>query len=403
MSCAARHLATCKICYDAGRQEEAFQHSTRWNFHDGRGSIVTCPYLRCQTCANPNCVNHGWVRNPDHAHTTKYCEAPWPVEMQKGGCYEHLKYVQGAFTPEMYQMQMQMQMQAQMYAQSQLWQPQPEPEQEEFSVMKPAEPTVLQQVEEKVDETKILTPEMLLFEIENANKDILQKEPADIACNAVEENSKQSSDKMEESANEDFENFFDSFKTGKEVEKTNELWGDMSDDEEEEEDFLKEKKCAKDLWKRALLFAKVVARFNICAKKRNGCSSSDGWEVNTTSKKLVSSVTEALEKIEEIKAHNQMVENNYGFEEDETEQDWLERMAYENNRFPRLCRHFEKKGCCSYEKKSGKSCNFLHIPKKKRLPVIRFKVSLPVHKEKKVMLKSAASTNRFAFEDSDSD
>jgi hypothetical protein len=403
MSFGPRHQATCKICYDAGRQEEAFQHSTRWNFHDGRGSIVTCPYLRCQTCANPNCVNHGWVRNPDHAHTTKYCEAPWPVEMQEGGCYEHLKYVQGAFTPEMYQMQMQMHMhmQSQMYAQSQLWQPQPE--QEEFSVMKPAEPTMFQQVEEKVAETKILTPEMLMADIANAKKPNVGKEPIDIACNEVEENPKQAFDKMKDSANEDFENFFDSFKTGKDEDKSSELWGDMSDDEEEEEDFLEEKKCVKDLWKRALLFAKVVARFNICAKKRNDCSSSEGWTVRTTSKKLVASVAEALEKIEKIKAHNLMVEGNFGFEEGETDQEWLDRMAYENNRFPRLCRHFEKKGCCSYGKKSGKSCNFLHIPKKKRLPVIRFKVALPVDKKKKVMQKAAAFSNRFAFEDSDSD
>lgn len=392
MSCCTRHQAPCKICYDAGRQEEAFQHSTRWNFHDGRGSIVTCPYLRCQTCTNPNCVNHGWVRNPDHAHTTKYCEAPWPVEMQEGGCYEHLKYAQGAFTPAMYQMQIQ----SQMYGQSQFWQPQPE--QEEFSVMKPAEPTVVPQKEGKISEETILTPEMLMAEIENAKT----KEDEETSVNTIEDETEEQPNQISDKS-EDYENFFDSFQTGGEEACSHELWGDMVDEEEEEEEFLEEKKCAKDLWKRALLFAKVVARFNICAKKRNGCSSSEGWEVRTTSKKLVASVAEALEKIEEIKAHNQMVEGNFGFEEGETDQEWLDRMAYENNRYPTLCRHFEKKGCCDYEQRTGKSCKFLHILKKKRLPVIRFKVALPVHKEKKVMQKAAAFSNRFAFEDSDSD
>ena len=380
MSCYTRHHAPCKICYDAGRQEEAFLHSTRWNFNDGRGSIVTCPYLRCQTCANPNCVNHGLVRNPDHAHTMKYCEAPWPVEMQKGGCYEHLKYAQGAFTPEMYQMQMQMQMQAQMYAQSQVWYQQPE--QKVFSVMKPAEPIMISHAEEKVADS--LNTETVVVDIESRTVNAKIEEEEVVECI---ENKKKGRKRWADICDELSES------------------EEESEGEDEEEGYSSEVQSlrTKSLWKRALLFAKIVARFNLRGKKRNECASDDDWEVNTNSKKLVVSMEKALNKIEEIKAHNCMVDSKYGFENNETDQEWLDRMACENNCFPSLCRHFEKKGCCNYGKNSGKSCNFLHIPKKKKLPVIRFKVTSDAHKEKKVRQRSVKSNNRFAFEDSDNE
>ena len=396
MSFGPRHQAPCKICYDAGRQEEAFQHSTRWNFHDGHGSIVTCPYLRCQTCTNPNCVNHGWVRNPDHAHTTKYCEAPWPLEMQKGGCQEHLKYAQDAFTPEMYQMQIQ----TQMYAQPELWCP--KPEQEEFSVMKPAESFVtFSPVEEKIVDS--LTPEM----VEDTNT----KTEQEVYCVGGTTNDESCEQGAKGSIDLTDPTILVEEMDCNERTPPRKRWADMcdelsdSEEEEEEEELSSEVNHLrlKSLWKRALLFARVVARFNLCVKKKNECASGDAWEVNVASKKLVVSMTKALNKVEEIKAHNCMVESNYGFEEGENDQDWLARMAHENNRFPSLCRHFEKKGCCDYGEKNGKSCNFLHIPRKKRLPVIRFKVAHHVHKKKKVRQRSVKSNNRFAFEDSDSD